>query len=390
VSASTAREGAPSDIEVRVVRSLTELDAMQSEWDQFVDAALPGRSLFYHVELLRALAPVHLTGRRSLFVLLARRAGRLVGGLPLVLDRKSITRAGVRVLSLWASDGTALSLEGDVPVLGDPEPIVRAFRRALQGELRSAFDVLQLGYVRADSRALPALRSAFGDAVWSDEPLVAHTVQLPATLEAYRATRSGAQLRKLAQRRRKLATAHEVTLQVVDSLAGSDLEAVLQLHTRRQEQLSARGRHREFIARDAERRVALLAMLAGIARLGAARHHLLRADGRVVAFVLTTVYGGTVITGATAIDDAFAEYGPGTMVFWDVVETAFARGDVQRIEFGPGTTSVKQVLGTHEYTPQRVLWVPQGRLGSRLRWVVYQLLVEWRVRWVRAKSLQHS
>ncbi|MCU0650411.1 MAG: hypothetical protein MUF00_20665, partial [Gemmatimonadaceae bacterium] len=69
-------------------------------------------------------------------------------------------------------------------------------------------------------------------------------------------------------------------------------------------------------------------------------------------------------------------------VFWDVVETAFARGDVQRIEFGPGTTSVKQVLGTHELTPQRFTWVQPTRRIASIRWRWYRRLVEWRGRWV--------
>lgn len=382
--------GEASDVQISVIDSLDELDRIAEEWDRFVDAALPGRSLFYHAGLLRALAPVHLTGRRSLFVLTARRAGALVGAMPLVLEVKSITRAGVRILSLWASDGSALSLEGDIPVIGDPVPVLRAFRDALLGVYRDRFDVLQLGFVRADSRVLSALRTVFPEALWAHEPLVAHAVRLPTTLDAYRALRSSAQLRKLAQRQRKLASAHQTEHLVLSELSQEDLAEVFGLHTARQGQLTARGRHREFIARDVHRRTALEAVLAYTARIGAARHHLIRADGRLVSFVLTSVYGGTVVTGATAIDEAFAEFGPGTMVFWDVITAAYERGDVGCIEFGPGTTSVKQVFGTHEMTPQRFTWVQPGRRIAAIRWALYSQLVKWRGRWLERGILKNG
>ena len=367
--------GPDDGVEVSLVESLDELAEPTGAWDALLDAALPGRGLFLRLAMLRATQGVHASGTRSPFILLARRAGALVGALPLVLDRKPTTRAGLRLLSLWGDDGSALGFEEDLPLLGDPASLLRAFRAALLGPLRDRFDVMRLGYLRADSRCLTALRDVFFDGEWSEEPLTAHTLDLSTSFEAYRATRSGSALRKLSQRRRKLHAAHEVTCRVLSSLDDGDLEAVLQLHTARQAELSARGRHREFIARDHERRATLIAILRAAEQLGAARHFLLHADGVLVSFLLTFVRDGSMHTGPTAINESFAEYGPGTLIFWEAVQDAFARGDVSRIEFGPGTTTVKQLLGTDSLQPARLLWVKPGAWVSRLRWATYRQLV---------------
>jgi CelD/BcsL family acetyltransferase involved in cellulose biosynthesis len=155
---------------------------------------------------------------------------------------------------------------------------------------------------------------------------------------------------------------------------------VLRLHTARQEQLTARGRSRELIAQKAEHRAAIIAVLRYAAAHDSARHHLLYADGRLAAFVLTLVVGDTVLTWPTAIDEEFASYGPGTLVFWEAVCSEFARGGVRRMDFGPGTTTVKEFVSTHSLAPIRMKWDPTDSLLSTFRVRGYSALVRLRAR----------
>jgi hypothetical protein len=202
----------PHHIEVQLVESLDELASVRDAWHKLLARALPGRDFFYRLEMLQALLPVHAAGRRSPFLLLAYEAGELVGALPLVLDRKPLSRMCVRVLNLWGDDGSALSVEGDIPLLGDAHRIMSAFRAALLGPLRPRFDVLVLGYLRGDAIALPALLATFPDAHFTPESLTAHHLELPADFALYRSTRNGSRLRELGRRRRKFESAHDVSL----------------------------------------------------------------------------------------------------------------------------------------------------------------------------------
>ena len=365
---------------MQLVESLDQLAEIRDEWHTLLSQTLPGRDLFYRVDMLRAMAPVHAAGRRSPFVLLAREAGVLVGAMPLVLDRKPLSRAGVRVLSLWGGDGSALSVEGGLPVRGDPEHVVMAMHDALVGELRSRFDLLEFGYLRGDCVALPALRRIFATAEWAEEPLTSHHLQFTATFAEYRATRSGSRVRELGRLKRKLEAAHAVQWHIASALTEAQLADVLQLHTARQTQLTARGRHREFVARTTAHRTAIAAVLQHVAQQGIARHHLLYADGTLIAFLLTLEVGDTVLAWLTAIDDACTPFGPGGLIFWEAVCSEFARGGVQRMEFGPGHTFVKETVCTHVLHPMHMRWLPPNGGLSALRVHAYRTLVQLRAR----------
>lgn len=376
-------ERAESPLRVDLIESLDALEAHADAWHALLEAAIPGRSLFYRLPMLRAMAPVHAPpqhagGRRSPFFLLAWRGDTLVGGLPLVLEHKPLSRAGVRILRLWGGDGSSLGLEGDLPLMGDARAVLGAFDAALRDGLRHRYDLLVLGYLRGDAAAGAALRDAWPDATWTAEALTAHHIDLTAGFAAYRASRPASRLRELARRKRKLAEAHRLEHRIRSRLTPDELADVLRLHSERQQQLTSRGARREFLSHASGRLDALTAALAAAADADAARHHLLYADGTLAAFVLTLVDGDTVLTWPTAIDERFAAFGPGTLVFWEAVAHEFARGTTRRISLGAGTTTVKSLLGNVTDTPWQVRRPSAAGGLARLRVQAFEGLVRLR------------
>jgi CelD/BcsL family acetyltransferase involved in cellulose biosynthesis len=383
VSTSAGTASHSPALRIELVESLDALAVHADEWHRLLAAALPGRDFWYRLPMLRAMAPVHASGVRSPFLLLVWRAEQLVGALPLVLERKSWTRAGVRIARLWGGDGSALGVEGDVPVLGDSAEqsrIVRAMRDALRGPLRHRFDVLDLGYLRADSAALPALQREFADAEWTPENLTSHHLELTSSFQEYRAGRSSGRLRELGRLRRKLERAHETEFITTGTLPDRVRAECLDLHAARQRTLTARGYRRELVSSVPEQRAAIETLLASAEAAGIARHHLLRADGRLIAFLLTLVSPPITLAWLTSIDDEYTAFGPGGALFLHAVESEFERGEVRRIEYGPGTTFVKQTMGTHTLTPWHMRWVPSGSVLGRLRYLGWTSLVSFRAR----------
>lgn len=374
------RPAAP--LRVELVESLDALAAHEAAWHGLLEAALPGRGFFYRLPMLRAMAPVHAPaqhpgGRRSPFFLLAWRGEALVGGLPLVLERKRVTRAGVRRLLAWAGDGSAVGAETDVPMLGDAAArgeIAAAFRHALlAGPGAGRFDLLDVQNFREDSPARPALEAAFADGRWQEEPFTSHHVALDGDFASYRAGRSGSRLRELGRLRRRLEGAHTVEIREVERLTDAELEAVMRLHGARQSLLASRGERREAVF--GRHAAALRTLLDTAADVGRTRHRLLLADGEVITFLLGFLEGDTFIAWLTAVHADYLPYGPGGVLFWEVVQREFARGEMRRIEFGFGTTFVKQTMSTHGLRPRQLQWHPPGRALARLRWWAYGRLV---------------
>jgi CelD/BcsL family acetyltransferase involved in cellulose biosynthesis len=372
-----------SPIRIELITSLGALTPHAKAYHELLDEALPGRAFFYRVESLAALAPVHAAGRRSLFLLFAWRGEQLVGALPLVLDRKSITRAGVRRLQLWGGDGTLLGVEGDVAVRGTFEEraqVVHAWREALTGPLANQFDELELNYLRGDSAVLGALQQSFRDGTWANEPLISHVIDLRMGVAQWKATRSRDRMRRIRSLRRRLEALGTVSIEEHVHLAPERLAQLMALHSARQQSLSERGKHRDVPFADHTQRDALLALLEEAARQGRARHRLLYVGDVLVAFRLAFIESTTMLAWMTAMHDQYAEYSPGSMLLQEVIEREFAAGSLQRIELGIGTTFLKETMATESIVPQRLLWRPPGRPIARARVATWRWLVQMRQR----------
>jgi CelD/BcsL family acetyltransferase involved in cellulose biosynthesis len=367
-------------VRVELVETLDRLDQVRAPYESLLGSAAPGRGFFYRVDMMRAMSPAFLSTRRSPFVLLAWQGDALRGVLPLVLEKKPWTRAGVRRLGFWGSDAGAISVEGEVPIQGDPALCADAFHAAMCGPLSHRFDVLDLRYFRADSTALPAFRQAFESATWEAESMISHGAIVPATIEEFKAPRSSSRLRELGRMQRRLNERYSVDLRVESTLSATARDEVMALHMRRQGDLASEGHRRESVFSAKHTRTALTNLLTAAEQAGCARHYLLYADEGLIAFLLTFREGGTQLAYLTAFDADFHLYGPGSLVFWEALRTELALGAVQRIDYGVGTTQVKALFGIETLTPQRMLWLPPDAPLSRLRHASWQWLTrsrEW-------------
>jgi CelD/BcsL family acetyltransferase involved in cellulose biosynthesis len=135
----------------------------------------------------------------------------------------------------------------------------------------------------------------------------------------------------------------------------------------RQRDLTSRGWRRDTVFEKDHYRDALLTLLERAADAGRTRHLLLLADEQIVGFLLGFREGGTVLAFLTAVDDRFLAYGPGGVLFWEYMERALSAGDIQRIEFGVGTTFVKDTVSNAGEAPVEASWDPPAPPLGRLR-----------------------
>lgn len=368
---------------MEVVESFNALRQHASPYHELLDASLPDRAFFYRVEQMSAMASIQAGARRSLFLLLAWRDDMLVGALPLVLEKKSWSRARVRRLTLWGGDGSVTGMEGDIPLRGsDAESArtVQAFRDALAGPLADRFDELELGYLRGDSPALPLLASVFEHSVWSDEALTSYSVDMQIGAAQWSASRSRDRIRRIKALKRRLEALGPVTVHERTTLDAGELALIAALHGDRQSALNTRGKIRESPFADPEQRATLVNLLNTAAEQGKTRHRLLFAGDHLVAFRLAFVEGTTMFAWMTAMHDGYAQYSPGSILLHEVIEREFALGAVHRIEMGLGHTFLKETMATHTVASRRMLWQPPNRALARFRVSTWRRLVALRQR----------
>lgn len=304
-------------LRVDVIESLDQLVPLRDVYHDLLTESLSGRAFFYRIDQLRALASVHAGARRSLFMLLAWRGDALAGALPLVREKKSLSRAGVRRLILWGGDGTVMNIDGDIPLRGtDAEcsETVHAFRDALAGPLANRYDEIEFGYLRGDARALPLLERAFHDGTWSTEPLQRYCVDLTCGAAAWRESRSRERMRNIGRLRRRLEELGAVAIEECVSLTDNDVLGISELHRHRQRSLASHGKTRELPFDDPDRASGITALLGAASASGHSRHQLLFVGDTLVAFLLTFVEDTTMFAWLTAMHDDYAAYSPGAIL----------------------------------------------------------------------------
>jgi CelD/BcsL family acetyltransferase involved in cellulose biosynthesis len=347
-----------SEPRLETVSTAAGLDGLEPEWDGLV-CAMPRPSPFLLHGWVRAWWS-HYGPARELAVACARRDGRLVGLLPLCIER----RGGLRVATFLGGRESALA---DV-LLASGEPVDTA--GALLAEAgRAPFQLVDLFGLPADSRLAAA---APAGAVSVVERVEAPVLDMPDGWEAAYTARTGSKKRNLHRRRlRQLREAGEVEFAVARDGAelASALEEAFSLHALRFHDRpddstfgTSRGHdfHREAFAR--------------LAPLGVARIVTLRVDGRAIAFHSYLALEGTMYVHRLAFDPAFSRFSPGLVTTLQALATASAEGLV-RAEFLGGDERYKLELADRMEPLYEAIGLGRGLSGraasaARVRGIV--------------------
>jgi CelD/BcsL family acetyltransferase involved in cellulose biosynthesis len=305
------------------------LGALAHEWDALV-RSMPRPSPF----LLQGwIAPWwrHYSSERELEVHVATRDGRLVGALPLCVERQ----AGLRRLRF---------LGGPQAVLGDillaPGETPAGAGRALIDQLkrRRRHDVLDVYGIPEDS---VLARSADGEELAVIERIEAPVLDVPGSWdETYRAKTSSKTRNTHKRRRRQLGELGTLTKRVArtpEEIAAA-LDEAVRLHRLRWEGRpdgsdfgSSRGA--------AFQREALITL----ADEDLPRLALLELDGRAIAFHAYFLFAETMYVHRLAFDPALARFSPGLVNTLDALEAGIGEG-VNRVEFLGGAERYKRDL----------------------------------------------
>jgi CelD/BcsL family acetyltransferase involved in cellulose biosynthesis len=316
-----ARPGA--GVEVATVADAAGFAQLADGWDSLVRSMPRPSPFMLHAWLEESWR--HLAGDASMAVVTARRDGRLVGALPLMIHK----RLGLRVATFVGGRESALAdllLDADEPD-GTGEAIVRELERL-------PFDLLDVFGLPADSR----LARAAGDDLAVHERVEAPVMLMPDGFEAaYRAKRGSKRRAEHRRRMRRLlehGNAEFTIARTLDELQPA-LEEGFRLNDLRWE-----GRPDRSLFANPEGQAFHRAVLPRLAQQDLARILLLRSQGRVVAFQYWLAFAGSMVSTRRAFDPSFSQFSPGVLTMLHALEDASAEG-LTRVEFLGGPEPYK-------------------------------------------------
>jgi CelD/BcsL family acetyltransferase involved in cellulose biosynthesis len=338
------------DLELKTLRDTGDLDALRPEWDRLVGASRrPTPFLLYG--WVETWLRYHENDAEPA-IHLARRGGRLVAALPLVIRRS----AGLKLAS-FVGDDVAF---GDV-LLDHGESIETA--RRLLAHAAESHDFAALHTISAES----TLVEAAGRRLRLVTKVGAPVLDISRGFEhVYHDKTSSHTRRTHNRRRRQLSALGKLEFQLAKT--PDELETALKdafrLHAKRwQGQFD-----RSTLRTDSDRAFNLEALRA-LSVDGIARILTLRLDGEAIAFNYYFVFCERMFAYRVAYDPAYSRYSPGILNLLASIEQAEAEG-VTTVELLRGEEQYKLELADRVeqlYEGVGIAGGPLGAVASRAR-----------------------
>lgn len=313
-------------LQVRALTDVSALAQMEGAWDSLVEAMPRPSPYLFSAWVLAWLAEAAFAS--TPYVVVAERAGELVGFAPFALRQAGRTRVAVFA-------GAHESALGDIVLApGEPPETARALLAALPGSGMQAVDVFGLP---ADS----ALARAAGPGLSVVERVESPVTDMPDGWdEAYK--RHTSSNRRNQDRRRERQLGELGTLETSLATTGEevlrDLPDAFALHHLRWQ---GRPDGSTFGLPEGQRfqRVAL----PKLADEGRFAMLTLRLDGRPIAFHNWFVAGSSIYLHRNAFDADLSRYGPGLVALRRSLAVASERG-ARRVEYLGGAEQFKRDL----------------------------------------------
>jgi len=349
----------------QVYESFDGLESSRGEWDQAVLDL--GGTIYMTYDWARTWWRFYGAGRQ-LRIYQFRREGRLIGILPLYLDRIGFPGIGLTVARLV---GASIP-----PKVFDP-PIGGAFAEEIWTLVVEKLfrdegcDVLSFGPVAAEYPATAGLAPACARmSKWVCEPqIVSREVQtiyyLPKTYDEYFASLDSKERKTRRKKLRELEAVHAVRTEVLDApeQVGGEFEEFVLQHTT---QWQSEGRPGHFHAwpnaLDYNR-----ALVETLGKLGRVRFYKLYGGDTVITRQYTYVLGNTLYAElpARAFGEQWDRHSLGCTSQIKLLEDAI-RGGVTRMDSGLGHYEYKILTGGKE-TPVQVIYLHRKGASSALR-----------------------
>jgi CelD/BcsL family acetyltransferase involved in cellulose biosynthesis len=309
-------------LELDTISRADDFDRLRPEWDTLVRAMPRPSPFFLHAWLSTWWR--HYGDGSELAVHVARRDGRLVAALPLLVRM----RLGLRTGRFLGGRQSALA---DLLLAPGEDPSVGA---ALAARVPASADLVDLYGLPTRSRVAEAL----GHSIELVERVEAPVLDLTPGWESVYQAKTSSKKRNLHRRRRRqlaeLGRLDVVVARNLDELAPA-LEEAFRLHVLRWEGRPDGSGFATPVGRRFHREA-----IKALADLDVPRIVLLTIDGRAVAFHYYLAFEGRMYVHRLAFDPDLARLSPGLVNTLDTIEAAAAEG-LTRVEFLGGAERYK-------------------------------------------------
>ncbi len=336
--------------EIQEITDAVELATLEAEWNALHEASTSD-SVFLSFDWLRAWWTHLGTARQRLFVLCARRQGRLTAILPLMISQDS--RRGIALRSLRFLGG---GMSDRMGLLADPEPEAASEALAQHLEARSAiWDRLDLSDLPLDAEASRCLARALHKRELSGELREGHPCPLlpiQTDWESFYKERISAKTRSNNRNKtRRLEKQGALRFRFVRDLATDPeaLEMVFQMDER--DAYHDRPRRRPF---DSEAGQRFFREIAGsFSRRGWLYLALMELDGKLIAYRLNFRYRNRHFDYFPGFAPDFNRLSPGRLLMTEILRDCFESG-IEEVDF---------LRGFEEWKAE---WTDQARSNANL------------------------
>jgi CelD/BcsL family acetyltransferase involved in cellulose biosynthesis len=362
----------PSCAHVQIIDSFDQIAEMREAWDQLVADTVG--EVYASMDWCRIWWR-HYGDRRELAIFIFRDGDRLVGVIPMFVERVRIGPVSIRIAKLVGSDHVMTVCAP--PVL--PTFAEGAFRTVLTAMLDTrSCDAVAFGRIAQTCVGLSALERVIRER--QDAGDTAHTsvigpltvFELPTDYDAYLAAMKRRGRSELRRKRRRLAELYAVEEDVLTTpeQVESEFEPFRRLHDQQWQSVGKLGHFDDWpnaveFHRD---------IVECLGPLGRVRIYRILLDGRVASYQYCFRFGTRLhwVLPARETSEVLRPFGLGRLALARMVDAALGEG-ITTVEGGVGHYPYKLQMGGHETELRSTLIVSQRRI-ARLRMQVFRWL----------------
>ena len=369
-----------ADTRVEVVVSLEQLKLHKVAYQQLIDEINSINVLVYTLDWLETMYPIYNNLGSSLYFLLIWQEESLIGVAPFQLEKKSLSRGGLRrIYFLGDIEGNLNNYLGDflIPNKNNIAICIKALKHHLYVDGRGDWDYIELEYFSEKSIAFQVFDKNFSEANKKLCGMKTFVIEEQDGFSKYKENIKKKLLKELRRRERKLREENNnVQIACVSEISGEILCKIKNLHSKRQKYLIKRGdsRHRLF---DNKTESKLFEMLLGMASAkGLLRCYYISVGEELVAFVINFCDKNGVLLYLSAFDDQYSQYSPARLVRMFLFESELDKYGVNYINMLPGETKIKNDFSTNKINNWNFIIINNNFLsyGRYYIWKLAQLV----------------
>lgn len=367
-----------SKLDVDLIENWESFESIQQEYEQFISGELSTEVLPYQFEWMQCVRPLNIEAKIEPYFLVVRESETIVGFAPLMKETNPWSKGWFSRLRVWGEHTSPLcnTFLDFISLVGMEEVVIKSIRDYLFGDGKGDWDILEFSVYSETNTSFPYMKKYFPSGKWRDENTDCYSLTLPIEKDDLFAHLSSKRKKNMRRVERRLKEAYpDVVFNCHTELSEDLFSKISNLHSKRQQDLKAHGRDRNFLLENKIQRQVLWDLLKTAEKNHWLKLYTIENNDEIISFSINFQKSDMAIGFLMAFDGQYAKFAPSFLLVSHLIETEFDQKQIKEINFLPSKTEVKETFSNKTHRKLHFRQINDRNLMTGLRIVLWGIFL---------------